>query len=77
MVQEPVTQFFQNIKQDEALQAKSKAAPDLETCVKLGRDHGYHFSPEELQAGLSELSEEEQAEIINPGIAPRRHLYPH
>jgi ketosteroid isomerase-like protein len=27
-------------------------------------------------AELSKLPEEELAELVNPGIAPRRHLYP-
>lgn len=44
------------LKQDEALKEKSKAAPDLQTCVKLAEDQGYQFTTAELQAGLSDLS---------------------
>lgn len=74
MTQAPVTQFFAAIKQDEALKAKCQAATDAKTCVQLAADQGYRFTPEELQAELSKLPEEALAELVNPGIAPRRHL---
>ncbi len=74
MFQKPVTQFFTAVKQDEALKAKCLAATDAKTCVQLAEDQGYRFTTEELQAELSKLSEEELAELVNPGIAPRRHL---
>jgi predicted ribosomally synthesized peptide with nif11-like leader len=76
MAQVPVTQFFAAVKQDEALKAKCQATTDAKTCVQLAEDWGYRFTPEELQAELSKLPEEALAELVNPGIAPRRHLNP-
>lgn len=76
MAEAPVTQFFTAVKQDEVLKAKCQAATDAKTCVQLAEDRGYRFTPEELQAELSKLPEEDLAELVNPGIAPRRHLDP-
>ena len=76
MAPESVTQFFAAVKQDEALKAKCQTATDAKTCVQLAEDRGYRFTTEELQAELSKLPEEELAELVNPGIAPRRHLDP-
>lgn len=71
-----VTQFFEAVKQDEALREMLKATINSETCVKIAEECGYCFTTEQLQAGLSELFEEELAETVNPGVAPRRHLHP-
>jgi predicted ribosomally synthesized peptide with nif11-like leader len=76
MIQESVSQFFQAAKQDAALREILIAVTDSDTCVKIAEKYGYHFTTEELQTGLSELSEEALGEFINPGVAPRRHLKP-
>lgn len=45
--------------------------------LKLGKTWvTYDFTTKELQAELSKMSDEDVAEIVNPGVAPRRHINP-
>ncbi len=76
MAQQNAGRLFKAIQRDQALKEKLQAASDPDTFIKLAAERGYHFSKEELQAELDKLSEEELAGIINPGAAPRQHLYP-
>ncbi|MBP5975376.1 Nif11-like leader peptide family natural product precursor [Brasilonema sp. CT11] len=71
-----VTDFLAAAKKDEALRKQLKAAMDNHGFVKIAQDKGYNFTAEELQTELNSMSEEEVAEIVNPGIAPREHLKP-
>lgn len=71
-----VTQFIAALKQDEALRQQAKAAPNPAACIQLAQSQGYSFTAAELQTELGHLSEEEVAELVNPGIAPRRHIQP-
>ncbi len=72
-----VSQFLTDAKQDEALKKKLRAAMSIQSCVEVAESYGYHLSSEELQAELDQMSEKELAELINPGVAPRRHIKPH
>lgn len=76
MTVESVTEFIEAAKQDLALVERLKAATTSDSCVKVAEEYGYTFTTEELEAGLSKLSPEELAALINPGIAPRRHIEP-
>lgn len=76
MTQEKAAQLFKAVQKDEALKAKLKATNDAESFLKIAEQRGYHFTITELQAELGKLSDEELAEIVNPGIAPRRHIVP-
>lgn len=76
MAQEHAAQFFKTVQQDQALKEKLKATTDPESFVKIAEERGYNFTTEELDTELSKLSEEELAEIVNPGVAPRRHFLP-
>lgn len=76
MTQEKAAQLFKAVQKDEALKAKLKATNDAESFLKIAEQRGYKFTLEELQAELGKLSDEELAEIVNPGIAPRRHIVP-
>lgn len=76
MTQENAARFFKAVKQDQALQEKLQAATDPETFVKIAKDRGYNFTSAELDNILKQLSEEEFASVINPGISPRLHLIP-
>lgn len=76
MSQTSVAEFLAAVKQDEGLKQKLKAAIDDQSCVKVGEQSGYKFTPEELHAELSKMPQEELAEIVNPGVAPRRHIEP-
>lgn len=76
MTQEKAAQLFKAVQKDEALKAKLKATNDAESFLKIAEQRGYNFTLKELQAELGKLSDEELAEIVNPGIAPRRHIVP-
>ncbi len=71
-----VKDFLATAKQDETMRQKLKSAMDVHGCVKIAKDNGYDFTAEELQSQLNEMSEEEVAKIVNPGVAPRRHIEP-
>ena len=74
MAQTTVDKFVQAVKEDQSLTAKLKAAVDIESYYQIAKEHGYHFTPEELHSELSEQSLEKLAMTTNPGISPRQHL---
>lgn len=76
MAQEHAARFFKTARQDEALKQKLKATTDPEAFIKIAEGRGYKFTVEELETAIAKLSEEEFAAVINPGIAPRRHIMP-
>lgn len=76
MTQEHAARFFKAINQDEALKAKIKATTDPESFIKIAQGRGYSFTVAELDQEISKLSEEQIAAVINPGVAPRRHIMP-
>ena len=76
MAQENAARFFKAVQEDEALKQKLKATTDPEAFVKIAEGRGYQFTLAELENAIGKLSEEEFAAVINPGIAPRRHLMP-
>ena len=76
MAHESAASFFKAVQKDQALQQKFKAITDPQTFVEMAEQRGYSFTTEELEAMIGELSPEEVAAVINPGIGPRRHLLP-
>ena len=76
MTQASVTEFLAAIKQDEVLRKRLKTAQSEQTCIDLAEQTGFFFTAEELQTVLGKMSDEEVAEIFNPGIAPRQHIDP-
>ncbi|MGH2414172.1 MAG: Nif11-like leader peptide family natural product precursor [Microcystaceae cyanobacterium] len=76
MAQKNAAELFKAVQQDQALKEKLKAAADPEAFIKIAQEHGYHFSAEELESAIGQLSEEDLAAIVNPGVSPRHHLYP-
>ena len=76
MTQNNAAQLFKAVKQDQALKERLKAATDPKAFIKIANERGYNFTVEELQTEIGKLSSEELAAIINPGIAPRYHIYP-
>ena len=76
MTQENAARFFKVINQDEALKARLKATDDPDTFIKIAASRGYNFTVAELDNEISQLSHEEFASVINPGVSPRRHIMP-
>lgn len=76
MSQENAARIYKKVKQAQAQQEKDKALSNPESFIKLARARGYTFTVKNLENQLSQLSDEDIAGIFNPGIAPRRHLFP-
>ncbi|MEB3827153.1 Nif11-like leader peptide family natural product precursor [Phormidium sp. CCY1219] len=74
MTQKNAAQLFKAVKQDMALKEQLQAANNLSRFRELAEARGYRFTDEELQREISQLSEEELASVMNPGIAPRHHI---
>lgn len=77
MTQTSVTEFLAAVKQDEVLRKRLKTAESEQICIDLAEQSGFFFTSEELQTELGKMSDEEVAEIFNPGVAPRKHIDPH
>lgn len=76
MAQEHAARFFKHVMEDETLQARLKAATEPETFIEIANKRGYQFTEAELNREIENLSPEELAAVINPGVAPRRHIVP-
>ena len=76
MAQENAAKFFKHVMADEALQAKLKATTEPETFIEIAKKRGYQFTEAELNREIDNLSPEELAAVINPGVGPRRHIVP-
>ena len=76
MAQENATRFFKAAHRDAALKARLKATTEPANFIKIAQERGYNFTVEELDTEISKLSPEELAAVVNPGIAPRRHIMP-
>lgn len=76
MTQKNAAHFYKNVQQAHATQERQRALSDPEAFIKLAAARGHTFTVEELETQLSQLSDEEVAAILNPGIGPRQHLFP-
>lgn len=74
MTQTTVDKFVQAVSEDLNLIAELKAAVDIDSYYQIAKEHGYHFTPEELHSEFNEQSLEELAMTINLGLSPRKHL---
>ena len=72
---ETLTNFRQAVADSADLQDKVKAGADL---VALGKDNGFEFTQEELEAGWEELQESDEGltefelEVVAGGLGVRR-----
>ncbi len=76
MPQQNAARMYDKIQQAYAREERRKALSDPEAFIKLAAARGYAFTTENLEAQLSQLSDENVAAIFNPGIPPRHHLFP-
>ena len=76
MSQTNAAEFVKNAKQNVDLREQLKTAMSLDRCIEIAAQKGFDFTATELQTELSQLSSEEVAAIINPGVYPRRHIDP-
>jgi predicted ribosomally synthesized peptide with nif11-like leader len=76
MPEKNAARVYHDIEEAYAKQERQKALSDPEAFIKLAAARGYNFTVKNLEKQLSQLSDEEVAAIFNPGIPPRRHLFP-
>ena len=76
MVKQNAAHFYKNVEQAYAQKERQKALSDPEAFIRLASARGYAFTVKDLETQLSQLSDEDVASIFNPGIPPRRHLFP-
>ena len=76
MAKQNAARIYKNVEEACAQQERQKALRDPEAFISLASSRGYNFTVQDLETQLSELSDEDVAGIFNPGIPPRRHLFP-
>jgi predicted ribosomally synthesized peptide with nif11-like leader len=76
MAKENATRIYKKVEQAHAEQERQKALSDPLAFILLAKARGYAFTVKDLEAQLSQLSDEDVAGIFNPGIGLRRHLFP-
>ena len=76
MSQTNAAEFLKNAKQDVGLREQLKTVISFDQCIEIAGQKGFDFTSAELQTELDQLSPEEIAAIINPGVYPRRHINP-
>jgi predicted ribosomally synthesized peptide with nif11-like leader len=70
-----VTEFQAAIQQDSSLKEQiTAAAGDLEASSKIAKEHGYDLSADEIGRAMTQESNEDLAQAVNPGVAPRQQL---
>ena len=68
--------IYKDVQKAQANQERQRALNDPATFIELAAARGYKFTRDKLATQLTQLSDEEVASIFNPGIPPRRHLFP-
>lgn len=76
MTEKNAARIYKQVEQAYSLEQRHKALSEPEEFIKLAAARGYTFTLKDLKAQLSQLSDEEVAGIFNPGIPPRRHIFP-
>jgi predicted ribosomally synthesized peptide with nif11-like leader len=71
-----LSQFLMALSQDFDFKQRLKAAKQPESFLQVTQEYGYSFTRDDLHGIVQELPEEELAAVLNPGVAPRRHLMP-
>ena len=76
MIKQNAARIYKNLQEANAEQQRQKALNDPKAFIRLAEARGYNFTVKDLESQLSKLSDEEVAGIFNPGIPPRRHIFP-
>ncbi len=76
MSQHRAAEFFKAVKKDQALKSRVQATSDPIAFTQIAAEKGYHFSADDLESALDQLSEAELAALFNPGVGGRERLVP-
>jgi endonuclease IV len=67
---------LKRVQQREMTKIQQEAMAHPELFVQIAAHQGYYISPEAVTDQIQHMSLEELASVVNPGVAPRRHLIP-
>ncbi len=76
MNQNNAAKLYTAIQKQQALTEQKQAEAKIKNFIEMAEKRGYHYTEEEMKTELSQLSAEELASLINPGVSPRNHLLP-
>lgn len=76
MPEQNAARLHKTVQKAHADQERAAALNDPAAFVKLAAAQGISLNAETLETQISQLSDEEVAAIFNPGIPPRRHIFP-
>lgn len=76
MPEQNAARLYKTVQRAHAEQERQSALNDPEKFIRLAAARGMPLTIENFSAQISQLSDEEIAAIFNPGIPPRRHLFP-
>ncbi len=76
MASKNAARIYHKVEQAHAQQQRHKALNNPQEFIKQAATQGHTFTVENFEHQLNQLSDEEVASILNPGVSPRRHLFP-
>ncbi len=76
MASKNAARIYHQVEQAHAQQQRQTALSHPRGFIKQAATQGYTLTMDNFEHQLSQLSDEEVASILNPGISPRRHLFP-
>ncbi len=76
MSQHRAAEFFKAVKEDQALQSRIQAINDPKAFIQIASERGYHFTEDDLEGALDQISQAELASLFNPGVGGRERIVP-
>ncbi|HIK08959.1 MAG TPA: Nif11-like leader peptide family natural product precursor [Oscillatoriaceae cyanobacterium M33_DOE_052] len=76
MLDSNAAKIFKTVAEAQATAEKKQAMAHPDKIIKIARQRGYKFSKNQIKKEIPQLSEEELASLLNPGVSPRHHLLP-
>lgn len=76
MLDNNAAKIFKSVAEAQAVTEKQQAMDHPEQIMQMASQRGYKFSKTQIKKELNQLSEEELASLLNPGVSPRHHLLP-
>ncbi len=76
MLDNNAAKIFKSVAEAQATAEKKQAIAHPASIIQMARQRGYKFSKTQIKKELNQLSEEELASLLNPGVSPRHHLLP-
>ncbi len=76
MASKNAARIYRDVEQAHAQQQRQQVMNNPQKFIQQATTQGYNLTLDNFEHQLSQLSDEEVASILNPGVSPRRHLFP-